>query len=77
MGNEYLLNSKIKLGCVSGWKLAPLKEKGVMNGLVHANDGDLGKVIAYTLKVFELCRVTYACGLMLMCMEFRDEILLR
>ena len=25
---------KIELGCVSGWQLAPLKEKG-MNGLVH------------------------------------------
>ena len=25
----------------------------------------------------ELCRVTYACDLMLMCVEFRDEILLR
>ena len=35
MGNEYLLNSKIELGCVSGWQLAPLKEKGVMSGLVH------------------------------------------
>ena len=23
------------LGCVSGWQLEPLKEKGVMNGLVH------------------------------------------
>ena len=35
MGNEYLLNSKIELGYVSGWQLAPLKEKGVMNRLVH------------------------------------------
>ena len=35
MGNEYLLNSKIELGCVNGWQLAPIKEKGVMNGLVH------------------------------------------
>ena len=25
----------------------------------------------------ELCRVTYACDLMRMCVEFRDEILLR
>ena len=41
------------------------------------SDGDLGKVIAYTPKVFELCRVTYACGLMRMCVEFRDEILFR
>ena len=41
------------------------------------SDGDLGKVITYTPKVFELCRVTYACGLMCMCVEFRDEILLR
>ena len=40
-------------------------------------DGDLGKVIAYTPKVFELCRVTYARSLMRMCVEFRDEILLR
>ena len=24
-----------------------------------------------------LCRVTYACGWMFMCVEFRDEILLR
>ena len=41
------------------------------------SDGDLGKVIAYTPKVFELCRVTYARSLMRMCVEFRDEILLR
>ena len=41
------------------------------------SDGDLGKVIAYTQKVFDLCRVTYACSLMRMCVEFRDEILLR
>ena len=41
------------------------------------SDVDLGKVIAYTPKVFELCRVTYARSLMLMCVEFRDEILLR
>ena len=41
------------------------------------SDGDLGKVITYTPKVFELCRVTYACGLMRMCVEFQDEILLR
>ena len=41
------------------------------------SDGDLGKVIAYTPKVFELRRVTYACGLMRICVEFRDEILLR
>ena len=27
--------------------------------------------------VFESCRVAYACGVMRMCMEFRDEILLR
>ena len=41
------------------------------------SDGDLGKVIANTPKVFELCRVTYACGLMRMCVKFWDEILLR
>ena len=41
------------------------------------NDGDLGKVIAYTPKVFELCRVTYARSLMRMCVEFQDENLLR
>ena len=41
------------------------------------SDGDLGKVIAYTPKVFKLCRVTYARSLMRMCVEFRDEILLR
>ena len=40
------------------------------------SDGDLGKVIAYTSKVFELCRVTYACGLMRIYVEFRDKILL-
>ena len=28
-------------------------------------------------KVFELCRVTYACGFLCMCVEFRDEIHLR
>ena len=27
--------------------------------------------------VLELCRVAYACDLMCMCVEFRDEILLR
>ena len=37
----------------------------------------LGKVIVYTPKVFELCRVTYACGLMCICVEFWDEILLK
>ena len=41
------------------------------------SDDDLGKVIAHTPKVFELCRVTYARSLMRMCVEFRDEILLR
>ena len=41
------------------------------------NDGDLGKVIAYTPKVIELCRVTYVRDWMRMCVEFRDEILLR
>ena len=41
------------------------------------SDGDLGKVIAYTPKVFELCRVTYARSFMRMCVEFRDEVLLR
>ena len=40
------------------------------------SDGDLGKVIAYTPKVFELCRVTYARSLMRICVEFWDEILL-
>ena len=41
------------------------------------SDDDLGKVIAYTPKVFEFCRVTYARSLMRMCVEFWDEILLR
>ena len=27
--------------------------------------------------ILELCRVTYACDLMRMCVEFRDEILLK
>ena len=41
------------------------------------SEGDLGKVIAYTPKVFELCRVAYARSLMCMCVQFQDEIHLR
>ena len=32
--------------------------------------------LAHQVEI-ELCRVTYACDLMCMCVEFRDEILLR
>ena len=41
------------------------------------NDCDLQKFAAYTSNSVELCRVTYACDLMCMCVEFQDEILLR
>ena len=41
------------------------------------NDCGLRKVTAYTPNSVELCRVTYACDLMRMCVEFQDEILLR
>ena len=41
------------------------------------NDCDLQKVTAYTPNSVELCRVTYACDLMPMCVKFWDEILLR
>ena len=50
------------------------------NGLTAhrvVNDHDLKRSSFERQKVFELCRVTYACGLMHMCLEFRDEILLR
>ena len=29
-------NSEIKLNCISGWKFAPLRQKG-MNGVVHVD----------------------------------------
>ena len=41
------------------------------------SDRDLKRSLFSHQKVFELCRVTYACGLMRMCVEVRDEILLR
>ena len=37
----------------------------------------LGKSSLAHQAEIELCRVTYACYLMRMCVEFRDEILLR
>ena len=40
------------------------------------SDCDLRRVIIPD-TVLELCRVTYACDLMRMCVEFRDEIFLR
>ena len=41
------------------------------------NDYDLKKVTASRPNSGELCRVTYACDLMRLCVEFWDEILLR
>ena len=40
-----------------------------------ASDCDLGRS-AFTHQA-RMCRVTYACGWMRMCVEFQDEILLR
>ena len=40
------------------------------------SDCDLRQVIILD-TVLELCKVTYACSLMCMCAEFRDEIFLR
>ena len=37
----------------------------------------LGRSSLTCQMVFELCRVTYACNLMCVCVEFWDEILLR
>ena len=37
----------------------------------------VGRLSLTHQTVFEWCRVTYACDLMLMCVEFRDKILLR
>ena len=37
------------------------------------NHCDVKKVIAYTPNSVELCRVTYACDLMRMCVEFWDK----
>ena len=41
------------------------------------SDCDLRGHRLHTKKVFELCRVTYAYGLVRICVEFSDEILQR